>query len=497
MPALLDRVAAERDKPRTPSTEARTDHPTGNLGELFRRREAPVASGEYVDGDSAARHSAVFACTDLIGRLLSTLPVHEYDRVGGTLRQLTTPPILISPDGELDITAWLYQVVDSLLKRGNAYGLIQRYDLRGWPTQIATVHPDSVGYSRKGRNGPLEWTLEGKPIGKWPGGDLWHMPAYMVAGCPIGLSPISYAAMTIGIGLGVQRFAGQWFRDGMVPTGLLTNEDEVPKTVADLVKDMWRDALAGNREPVVLGDGWKYDAISVAPEESQFLDTMQSNIADVARFFGVDPEEIGGTRAGGSSVVYQNVEQGQIHLLVRTINPWLIRVEKALTALRPRPRFVKLNPDALLRVDAMTRAKVQDIRVRGGTSSPDEVRALEDEQPIPNNKGRRVLWPPGRMQLTEVELKEGADSDAVGAPAQPEGSDRGPNDDVLDLAGVLQKLYLSTEGNVIITPTEARAIANRLGAGLTPELPVTDPEAPDPDAEPVAVGTNGQSPGDA
>lgn len=489
MVALLDRVVAERDRRRGAPSEARTDHPTGNLAELFRRREAPVSSGEYVDSDTAGRHSAVFGATDLICRLVSTLPVHEYDRVGPALRQLPTPPVLMSPDGELDISAWLYQVVNSLLLRGNAYGLIQRYDLRGWPAQIATVHPDAVGYTRKGRSGPVEWTLEGKPIGKWPNGDLWHLPAYTFAGCPLGVAPITFAAMTIGIGLGVQRFAGQWFRDGMVPAGLLTNDDEVPKTVAELVKEMWRDALAGNREPVVLGDGWKYNAISVAPEESQFLDTMQSNVADVARFFGVDPEEIGGTRAGGSSVVYQNVEQGQIHLMVRTVNPWLVRLERALTALRPRPRFVKLNPDALLRVDAMTRVKVHDVGVRGGWVMPDEVRALEDQQPLPDGKGARALWPPSRMQLTEVEVKNGADTN--GKEPDDASQDRAGSD-VLDLATALQKLYLSTEGNVIITPEEARAIVNRMGAGLAPGLP--DPDTPEPGADtPVAVGTNGQS----
>lgn len=412
---LLERVAAVRDG----RTETRADRPTDSLGELYRRREEPLLSGEPVDPDTAARHGAVFACTDLIGRLISTLPVHEHTKAGGVQRTLPTPPILDKPDGELDISNWLYQVIDSLLKRGNAYGLIQSYDNRGWPAQIMTVHPDCVSYQRKGRLGPIEWKLEGEPIDKWPAGNLWHMPAYTVPGSPIGLSPIRFAALTIGVGLGVQRFAAQWFRDGMVPAGLLTNEDEVPAPIRDLVKQMWRDALMGNREPVVLGDGWKYEQVSIAPEESQFLDTIQANDAQVSRFFGVNVEDIGGVRPGGSSVLYQNQEHTEIHALVRTINPWLVRLERALTAIRPRPRFVKINPDALLRVDAMTRAKVHDIGIRGGWRSPDEVRGLEDEPEIPDGKGARFLWPPGRMQLDEYEVKLGADSDPADEPLPP------------------------------------------------------------------------------
>lgn len=410
---LVERVATRR------KGEVRADRPTDSLAELYRRREPPLLTGEPVDETTANRHGAVFACRDLIARLVSTLPLHEFDRVGGTQRQLPTPPVLMSPDGELDVSAWLYQVIDSLLAQGNAWGLIQRYDARGWPAQIATVEQSAVSYQRKGRRGPIEYKLDGEPIGKWPAGDLWHMPAYVVAGCPIGFSPISFASLMIGTGLGVQRFAAQWFRDGMVPAGLLTNEEEVPKEVRNLVKEMWRDALMGNREPVVLGDGWEYKQISVAPEESQFLDTIQANDVQVARFFGVNVEDIGGVRPGGSSVLYQNQEHSNIHLLVRSVQPWIVRLERALTALRPRPRYVKFNADAMLRVDAATKAKVMDVNVRNGTLMPDEARELDERPPLPNGMGQRALWPPGRMQLDKYEVELGADTDPADEPLAP------------------------------------------------------------------------------
>ncbi len=468
---LLDRIASERA-----GSEVRADHPTNSLTELLRRREPAVDSGVSVDNDSAARHGAVFACRDLIGRLVSTLPVHEYDRAAGVQRELATPPVLTKPDGELDVTNWLYQVLDSALITGNAFGLIQSYDNRGWPTQIVTVPEGCVGWSRRGRFGPVDWTLEGQQIGKWPAGDLWHFPAYTLAGCPVGVSPIRYAALTIGVGLAAQRFGGTWFRDGMVPAAILTNEDEVPPEVSNLVKEMWRDTLSGNREPVVLGDGWKYEPISIKPEESQFLDTIQANKADVAMFFGVEPEAIGATRAGGSSVVYQNIAQGNTNLLVRTINAWIVRLEHALTDIRPRPRYVKLNPNALLRVDPETQAKISDIELSNGTRNQDEVRSLHELAPIPDGRGQRHNWPPKRVQLTNAELNEGVD----------EG-----NKAVMDLVSALQKAYLAV--GVVITDEEAREIMNRLGAGLEPGgMPEPDPAPVEP-AQPVAVGTNGQT----
>lgn len=467
--ALLERIASQR----AGRTEVRTDHPTNSLAELLRRREPAVDAGVMVDEDSAARHGAVFACRDLISRLISTLPVHEFDRQGGSQRELATPPVLDKPDGELDVNSWLYQALWSALSAGNAYGLIQRYDNRGWPTQIVSVHPSSVSWSRKGRYGPVDWKLEGEAISKWPAGDLWHLPAYTLPGCPVGVSPITYAALTIGVGLAAQRFGGTWFRDGMVPTAILTNEDEVPKSLADLVKQMWVDTLNGNREPMVLGDGWKYEAISIKPEESQFLDTIQANKADVAMFHGLDPEAIGATRAGGSSVVYQNLGMANTHLMVRTMNAWIVRLERALTAIRPRPRYVKLNPNALLRVDPKTATEILDIELKNGSRNQDEARALQELPPIPDGKGQRHNWPPARLQLTNAELNEGID----------EG-----NKATMELVAALQKAYLAV--GVVITDEEAREIMNRLGAGLDPGgLPTTPPAEPDP----VAVGTNGQS----
>lgn len=478
-------------------TETRSDRPTDSLTELYRRREPLVDAGVHVDGDTAGRHGAVFACVDLIARLTSTLPVHEYDRIGGVQRQLATPPVLERPDGELDVTNWLYQALDSALKRGNAYGLIQRYDNRGWPAQIVSVHPDCVSWSRKGNYGPVEWKLEGEPIGKWPAGDLWHLPAYTIAGCPVGIAPITYAALTIGIGLAAQRFGATWFRDGMVPAALLKNEAEVPPELAELVKEMWRDALSGNREPVVLGDNWSYEPISIKPEESQFLDTIQANKADVAMFFGVAPEDIGATRANGSTIVYQNIGQSNTNLLVRTVHAWIVRLERALTAVRPRPRYVKLNPNALLRVDPKTQAEISDIEIKNGMRNQDEVRELHELPPIPGGKGQRHNWPPWRVQLTEAELKEGIEPDG--------------NRDTLELTQALQRIYLAV--GIVLTVEEAREIANRMGAelpaGLPPELQPkapapagvedeTDPDQNDdpdgdPGPEPAAVGTNGQS----
>jgi HK97 family phage portal protein len=129
--------------------------------------------------------------------------------------------------------------------------------------------------------------------------------------------------------------------------------------------------------------------MQVSPNESQFLETIKANADDVARFFFRRPPGEGG------QVTYANVEARSLDLLTYTVGPWLVRLERSLSRLRARPRFVKFNADALLRVDLLSRYKAHDIAIRGGFASPDERRRLEDLPPVPGGAGQQFLWPPG------------------------------------------------------------------------------------------------------
>lgn len=390
--------------------EARADSPTNDLGELYARRRDPApGAGVSVTPESAKRMSAVWACVDLIAGLGSTLPLDEFLWVDGKRTEQKRPPVFMSPDGELGLTGWLYQVFESLLTTGNAYGLILERDQAGWPTKIQIVPPSTVQVSQRGAPyGPFQFTLNGKPIRRYDRysgtGDLWHTPAYLTAGTIIGMSPITYAAMSIGTNLAAQEFGGRWFRDGATPTAVLSHDKDANRETASLLKQRWMDTMRGNREPVVLAGGWKYEPVRVSPNESQFLETIRASVADVARFFRVPPSEIGAV-VDGSSMTYSNTEQRALALLTYTLNPWLVRLEESLSGLRPPGRYVKFNVDALLRTELTVRYKAHDQALRAGWRSVNEVRALEDLEPLVD--GDRTVWPPWRMQLTQEEMGTG------------------------------------------------------------------------------------------
>jgi HK97 family phage portal protein len=247
------------------------------------------------------------------------------------------------------------------------------------------------------------------------------MPALTVPGSIIGVSPIAYAALTVGHGLAAQRFGAKFFADGAIPTSILTNPEPFGPDVAALVKAKWLEVMAGNREPAVLTGGWKHEQVTVSPEDSQFLETMNANYAHVCSFFGVDPRDIGAAVPGGGTVTYSNPELDQLRLLVRTVGPWMVRFENALSRLRPRNQVFRFMPDSLLRTDVTTRHRAYDSALRAGWLNRNEIRALENRPGI-GPAGELYVWPPGNTAGEPADGdSEPADDDDEEVPREPTG----------------------------------------------------------------------------
>ena len=372
-------------RPSQTAPEARTASLTATELIALQRNGGRSYSGVNVNDDTAMRLSAVWGCVDLIAEIVSTLPIHEYTMTGpgGTPERQPDPRILRDPGGDgYGFEVWARALLINLLLRGNEFGLIQQLDDRGYPSVIENLHPDRITF----RNS--EWFLDGKLIERYPfaAAQLWHVPAYNVPGTPLGLAPISYAAQTIGLGIATQRFGAQWFGDGAHPTAMLTGDQPISEDDAKLLKNRITTAMHDNREPLILGAGYKLEPVQVAPEESQFLETIKANADDVARFFFRRPPGEGG------EITYANVEARSLDLLTYTLTGWMVRLERALTRLRPRGRYIKFNADAFLRVDTKTRYEAHALALRSGLASRDERRSLEDMPPAPG--GDVINWPP-------------------------------------------------------------------------------------------------------
>lgn len=340
------------------------------------------ASGVPVTPDSAMRSSAVWACVRAVAGTGSMLPV-DVVRYGTNKKRSPvnpTPQIVAAPSLMVPASGWRYQAISSWLTHGNFYARVLETssDFRHI-TRAEVLDPGSVMWMQDGNM--LRPHIGGKPQDLWPFGDLWHVPAYLAPGSPVGLSPIEYAAESIGVNLAARKFGAGFFGDGGHPSAILAPESDPGAEGARAIKDSWNRATKGNREPAVLPQSIKYLPIQVNPSDSQFLDTQRFSIEDICRFFGVPPEMVFAATSG-QSVTYSNVEQRDLTFLKYGLDPWLTRIEEMLTNQIPRPQVVKINRAALLRTDTMTRYQAHALALTNGFRSINEVRELEDEEPI-------------------------------------------------------------------------------------------------------------------
>ena len=346
---------------------------------------SPRRSGSVdVTRDKSRGHSAAWAAVRVRGDLISSMPVECYRTIGaeGIEVSAPVPPVLIEPgshgDGQpISIDEWLYVTQSDLDQVGNAFGVITAIDGAGKPAQIQPVDADSVTVAIRG--GKIDHYKIGKSV--YQPAEIWHERQFPVSGSPVGLSPLAYAAASIGGYLSAQQFALDWFAGGATPSAILKNGKRTldPKEAAETKRRFMATVSTG--EPFVTGMDWDYTMLGAKASESQFLEEMRYSLTDITRFYGVPADIIDAPQESGS-ITYANITQRNLQLLIVNIGPAVARRERALSRLLPNPRRVRLNSEAILRMDPQTRQTVLASKVTSRILTVDEARASENLPPL-------------------------------------------------------------------------------------------------------------------
>jgi HK97 family phage portal protein len=353
------------------------------LEQLLAEEGRPTASGEAVTIESALRLSTVWGCVRLLADSVSTLPLHVYR--GGDRDPIPTPPLLARPSADHpELADWLWSIMASLLLRGNAWGVITgRSGSTLLPSQCDLVHPDRVAVTTE--DGRRVIRIGGKEYDR---ADLFHVKAYPWPGQLEGLSPIAYAREAIGLGIAAERYGAKFFGDSAIPSGVLTSDQRIDPKTASTLKERWKARHQGHRDIAVLGDGAKFQAVTIAPEESQFIQTQQFSVSTICRIFGVAPEQMGGQTAGHEA--YTSPEMRGTDFLTFTLRPWLARVERAVSGLLPSTQVAKFNAGGMVRATLRDRYEAHKVAIEAGFLTVNEVRELEDRPPLPPSEGGAV-----------------------------------------------------------------------------------------------------------
>jgi HK97 family phage portal protein len=353
-----------------------------DLGVLLRsgRGNGPVS----VTSDTALRNSAVWACLRIRADMISTFPCNSYRDVGGISVSVPKAPVLVEPGGKFwKYGTWMWAKEFELGRSGNAVGLITERNALGLPARIELQPASSVRMYQKRDMPEHRYIINGK---EYSAAEVWHERDFPVPGMPIGLSPVAYAAWTLSEALSMQQFALDWFAGGGVPKARLHNtkkslESGPDKNEARRVKDRYMATVA-NGDIFVHGHDWELDFLQGQHMGVEWLDGRRATIPDLARFFGCPVDLIDAAIDSPGSITYQSGLQRNLQFLVMHLAPAVVRRQDSLSDLLPRPRFVRLNTNSLLRMDPETQAKVIHQRITDRTLTPTEARELYDQPPL-------------------------------------------------------------------------------------------------------------------
>lgn len=408
--AFLDRIAAFVPSLRKRTTSA----PDPSRDRLI----IPIRtqSGIRIDEDVALTYTALWAAVRFISETIAGLPWQIFDRLSDTERRRVhgslDDRLNVRASSELDAFNWRQTLMAWALTWGNGYAEITR---RGSEvTGLFPLEPNRVSIERD-ESKKIIYIYHSQDGGQTTlaANDVFHLRGLGWNGL-YGYSPIRMHVQSIGLGLAAENYGAAFFGNGARPGGVILHPGPggLGTDGVEAVKKGWRESHEGpgNAQKVaVFEEGMKWQQIGIPPEEAQFLETRKLSVTDMARIFGAKPHKIGDLeRATFDNITEQNIESA-----TDTMLPWARRLEqeaafKLLTApQRARGRFTRLNLDGLQRGDMATRFESYSKGRLGGWMSANEIRALENQNPIPG--GDIVIVPTTHVPLLSL----------LAAPAEP------------------------------------------------------------------------------
>lgn len=384
-----------------------------------------TTSGKPVNERTAMQTTAVYACVRILAEAIASLPLHVYEyQDDGGKKLVHDHPLyyLLHDEPNSEMTSFVFRetLMSHLLIWGNAYAQIIR-DGAGRVLGLYPLLPDKMEVQRDDR-GNIYYVYsrnsDENPMFKEYGNiklkaeDVLHIPGLGFDGL-IGYSPIAMAKNAVGMTLACEEYGASFFANGANPGGVL----EHPGVLKDpsKVRESWNSVYRGvnNAHKIaVLEEGMKYQQIGIPPEEAQFLETRKFQINEIARLYRIPPHMVGDLDKSS----FSNIEQQSLEFVKYTLDPWVIRWEQSLqrSLFLPGEKgkyFIKLNVDGLLRGDYQSRMNGYAVGRQNGWFSANDIREMENMNPIPDEEGGNLYLVNGAMtKLADAGAFAGADN---------------------------------------------------------------------------------------
>lgn len=342
--------------------------------------------------------ATVFACMTLIASDLGKLCLKLMEKVGDIWQETTSPafsPVLRKPNRYQTRQKFIEQWIISKLSQGNTYVLKER-DGRGVVVAMYVLDPCRVR--------PLV-ALDGSVYYQLMQDNLATVPENMMA-VPaseiihdrmvclfhplVGVSPIFACGLAATQALRIQQNSAKFFENMSRPSGVLTAPGEISDATAARLKANWEDNFTGAKigKVAVLGDGLKYEAMTVNAVDAQLVEQLKLSAEQICATFHVPAYMVG----AAAPPAYNNIEALNQQYYSQCLQALIESVEACLdeglglTTITGKMLGTEFELDDLLRMDTATMTAALKDQVAAGIAAPDEARRRLNLPPVPGGK---------------------------------------------------------------------------------------------------------------
>lgn len=361
-----------------------------------------------VNEHTAYNYSVVWAATRLLSATGSSLPMHLYRRVGDDRRVIARehPVHKLFRDGfnaEIGAMVGRSMGIQRQVNQGNFFAYINRSDprrLKLEPIHHSKLKPVRVDAEMAAKLGVEEESLaweyreKGQDVKTIPDIDMFHVTSMMSDDGIIGKGVVTQARESIALGIATENQGLGYMENAARPSIVIKGNFKDKEQRQDFRRE-WDEVHGGassNAKPALLPPSFEIDKLTFSPEDSQFLQTRQHNVEEVARWYGVPPHMIGHLLRS----TFNNIETQSIEFVVYSLVPWLKLWEeeisrKLLTDAERDEYYPKHNIEGLLRGDTAARAAFYNALWNLGVISVNEIRVKEDLNPIGPEGDKRFV----------------------------------------------------------------------------------------------------------
>jgi HK97 family phage portal protein len=350
-------------------------------------------SGKYIDEWTSLQLSIVYACIRIISNTIAMLPLSLYQKVGESSKIAENKSLnnVLYRMANKNITAFVYKqmIMSHILLFGNSYSeiirngtgeVIELYPLNPW--QMEPKLRDGIKKYHY-RTETKEYILLND--------NVLHIAGLSFDGIK-GYSPIQIMKNEIGLGLSLQEFGGNFFKNGANIGSFFTHPGQLGQQAKErLQKDINRQYVGeGNYlKNILLEEGMKYEKVTIPLEDAQFIMSRKFQVEEICRYFGVQPHMVQNLE----NATFSNIEQQSLEFKTYCIQPWATLIENCIwkDLLTKNEQnmgyYAKFNFNSLMRSDYQTRMQGYSTAVQNGIFSINDVLKLEDMDPISDEDG--------------------------------------------------------------------------------------------------------------